>query len=273
MTTMTALEPGRPRMGRVNWLGLRTLYSKEVLRFFKVLPQTVFAPVMTTLLFLVVFRLAIAARGGAVPMGGVGFEYFLAPGLIMMAITQNAFMNNSSSLMTSKVQGNVVDILMPPLSPLELTCAFVLGGISRGIVVAFSIAAAMLLMPFPTLMVSHVWAIVYFAFAGASLLSAFGVIAGVWAEKFDHVAVVTNFVVTPLSFLSGTFYSVDRLGPFWAGISHSNPFFFLIDGFRYGFTGQASSNVGEGALVLLILNIALIVLCHRIFKSGYRLKS
>jgi ABC-2 type transport system permease protein len=271
-TALSALEPVRPRLGRVNWIGLQTLYVKEVMRFFKVLPQTVFAPMVTTLLFLIVFKVAVSA-GRAPPPGGVSFEHFLAPGLIMMAITQNAFMNTSSSLLVSKVQGNVVDILMPPLSAAELTLAFVLGGITRGLVVALSIAVAMLAMPFPTLMVTHFWAILYFALAGAMLLSGCGVLAGIWAEKFDHVAVVTNFVVTPLSFLSGTFYSVERLGHFWAGVSRCNPFFFLIDGFRYGFTGHAASEIGTGALVLLVLNIVVLILCHRIFKSGYRLKS
>jgi ABC-2 type transport system permease protein len=267
------LEPTTTRIGRVNWIGFRTLYVKEVLRFFKVLPQTVLAPMMTTLLFLVVFKVAIAANRPPTP-GGIAYAYFLAPGLIMMAITQNAFMNTSSSLMVSKVQGNVVDILMPPLSAAELTCAYLLGGVTRAIVVALSIIAGMLLMPFPTIMISHPWAILYFALAGSALLAALGVMAAIWAEKFDHVAMVTNFVVTPLSFLSGTFYSVDRLGHFWGQVSHANPFFFIISGFRYGFTGQAVDlNVGQGAVVLLILDILAFAICHKIFKSGYRLKS
>jgi ABC-2 type transport system permease protein len=268
---MTSPRPVPPRLGRPNWLGSWTLLVKEVMRFLKVLPQTVFAPMMTTMLFMVVFKVAVGGSRG--PVNGLPFELFLAPGLIMMAITQNAFMNTSSSLMVAKVQGNVVDILMPPLSPSELTGAFVLGGVARGLVVALATVAAMMLLPFRALMVSHLWAVLYFGVAGAMLLSGLGIVAGIWAEKFDHVAVVTNFVVTPLSFLSGTFYSVDRLGPVWTAASHANPFFFMIDGFRYGFTGRAVSNIGTGVLVLLVLNAGVLLLCHRIFKSGYRLKA
>jgi len=270
---VSMIEPATTRVGRVNWIGLKTLYLKEVLRFFKVLPQTVFAPMVTTLLFLIVFKVAIAANRPPLP-GAIPFEYFLAPGLIMMGILQNSFMNSSSSLMTSKMQGNVVDVLMPPLSPAELTTAYLLGAMTRGLVVALSITVGMLLMPFPTLMVRHAWAIVYFAVSGSFLLSALGIVAGIWAEKFDHVAVVTNFFVTPLSFLSGTFYSVDRLGHFWGKLSHINPFFFIIGGFRYGFTGEAGGlDVAQGVVALLVLNVTAFVACHQIFKSGYRLKS
>jgi len=265
-----ALVEAGPAAGAANWLGVWTLFVKEVRRFIKVLPQTVFAPLVTTLLFMVVFKVAAAARA---PVNGLPYEFFLAPGLIMMAVSQNAFMNTSSSLMVAKVQGNIVDVLMPPLSPAELTLAFAMGGVVRGLVVALSTVAAMLLLPFPTLMLREPWAVLYFGFAGALLLSSLGIVAGVWAEKFDHVAVVTNFVVTPLSFLSGTFYSVDRLGPFWSAVSHANPFFFMIDGFRYGLTGQAAGDIGTGAAVLLVLNVAALILCHMVFKSGYRLKA
>ncbi len=268
---MTSTRPAPSPLPRVAWLGSWTLLVKEVMRFLKVLPQTVLAPMVTTMLFMVVFKVAVG--GSRAPVDGPPFELFLAPGLIMMAITQNAFMNTSSSLMVAKVQGNVVDVLMPPLSPAELTGAFVLGGVARGLVVALATVAAMLLLPFRSLMLSHPWAVLYFGIASAMLLSGLGVIAGIWAEKFDHVAVVTNFIVTPLSFLSGTFYSVDRLGPFWTAVSHSNPFFFMIDGFRYGFTGRAVSDIGAGALVLLVLNAGVLFLCHHIFRSGYRLKA
>lgn len=269
--TSEPLAPFAPNFGWVNGIGVWTLYVKEVRRFLKVLPQTVLAPMMTTLLFMVVFKLAMGPNRP--PIHGVPFEYFLAPGLLMMAITQNAFMNTSSSILVSKVQGNVVDILMPPLSPAELTLAFIAGGITRALVVALSTVVAMLLLPFPTLMATHVWAIIYFGFAAAFLLSSLGVVAGVWADKFDHIAVVTNFVVVPLSFLSGTFYSIDHLGPFWTAVSHANPFFYLIDGFRYGFTGNAVSHVANGVWVLLALNIAMTALCHTIFRTGYHLKS
>jgi len=263
--------PRAVAQGGPNWLGTWTLYKKEVMRFLKVLPQTVLAPLATTVLFMIVFKVAV---GGSRPAtGGVPFEFFLAPGLLMMAITQNAFMNTSSSLLVAKVQGNVVDILMPPLSAAELTLAFILGGITRGLVVALATVAAMFVLPFPCLMLSDIGVVLYFGFASAMLLSGLGVITGVWAEKFDHVAVMTNFIITPLTFLSGTFYSVDRLGPFWTAVSHSNPFFYMIDGFRSGFTGHAVSNIGVGALVLLVLNVLVLIACHQIFKSGYRLKA
>lgn len=259
------------RFDRVNWLGLWTLYLKEAQRFVKVLPQTVLAPVVTTLLFVVVFK--VAMTGPTTPVGGVAYEFFLAPGLIMMAVIQNAFMNTSSSILISKIQGNVVDFLMPPLSPGELTAAFVLGGVTRGVVVALACVAAMVVLPFPTLMVSHAWAILFYGVMASLMLSALGVLAGVWAEKFDHMAVATNFIVTPMAFLSGTFYSVDRLHGFWHAVSHANPFFFLIDGFRYGFIGTAASSLAVGATVILVLNISLWIACHLVFARGYRLKS
>lgn len=254
----------------VNWIGVFTLYWKEVMRFFKVLTQTLLAPVITTMLFAVVFRVALS--GGRAPVGPLPYEYFLAPGLVMMAILQNAFMNSSSSIMMSKVQGNIVDCLMPPLSPAELTVAYIMGGTTRGILVALVSVLALLILPFRMLMVSHAWAIVYYAVMASMMMSAIGVIAGVWAEKFDHMAVVTNFIVTPLTFLSGTFYSVEHLGGVFANVTQANPFFYLIDGFRYGFIGEASSHVGAGVAIILTLNIALCLICYRIFASGYRLK-
>ncbi len=255
--------------GGINWLGVWTLYAKEVQRFMKVIGQTVAAPVVTTLLFMVVF---VVAMGTARPdIAGVPFTQFLAPGLLMMAIVQNAFMNSSSSLIVAKVQGNIVDVLMPPLGPGELTCAFVLGAVTRGFVVA--LAGAATLVPFDALHVSHAWAIVYFGFMGAAMLGALGTVAGIWADKFDHMAVITNFIVTPLSFLSGTFYPVDRLTGFWFAVSHANPFFFLIDGFRYGFTGQASASVLTGVLVTFAVTATLVAACVVMFARGYKIKS
>ncbi|WP_374467280.1 ABC transporter permease [Ferrovibrio sp.] len=254
--------------GLVNWIGLWTLYLKEVQRFIKVITQTVLAPVVTTLLFFAVFALAL---GGAVrQVGGMPFIEFLAPGLIMMATTQNAFANTSSSIMISKVQGNIVDVLMPPISAGELLVAYAMAGVTRGFMVALAVGLSML--PFAEIRVHDWLAALYFVFAGSLILSLIGIIAGLWSQKFDHMAAVTNFVVTPLAFLSGTFYSVQQLPPFWYAAAHANPFFFMIDGFRYGLTGHTDGDVLVGAVALGGVALALWVLCHRLLKRGYRLR-
>jgi ABC-2 type transport system permease protein len=256
------------RYGAVNWLGLWTLYVKEVQRFLKVITQTVLAPVVTTLLFFAVFALAL---GGAVrQVAGMPFIDFLAPGLIMMATTQNAFANTSSSIMISKVQGNIVDVLMPPISPGELLVAYAGAGVTRGLAVALAVALAV--WPFAELQVQSWAAALYFAFAGSLILSLIGIVAGLWSQKFDHMAAVTNFVVTPLAFLSGTFYSVQQLPPFWYAAAHANPFFFMIDGFRYGLTGHTDGDVALGAVALGVVALALWALCYGLLKRGYRLQ-
>jgi len=254
--------------GPVNWLGLWTLYVKEVQRFLKVITQTVLAPVVTTLLFFAVFALAL---GGAVrQIAGMPFVEFLGPGLIMMATTQNAFANTSSSIMISKVQGNIIDVLMPPISPGELLVAYAAAGVTRGLFVALAVALA--IWPFANLGLHHAAAAIYFAVAGALILSLVGIIAGLWSQKFDHMAAVTNFVVTPLAFLSGTFYSVQQLPPFWYAAAHANPFFFMIDGFRYGLTGHTDGDVLLGAMALGAVAAALWALCYLLLKRGYRLQ-
>jgi ABC-2 type transport system permease protein len=227
------------------------------------------APVVTTLLFLAIFTLAL---GRAVQLvGGVPFPEFLAPGLIMMAMTQNAFANTSSSIVIAKVQGNIVDVLMPPLTAEELTIGYAAGGVARGLVVGLVTAAAMIV--FVPLRV-YSWAFVLFHAVAASLaLSLIGIIGGVWADKFDHIAAVTNFVVTPLAFLSGTFYSVERLPGFWHWLAHVNPFFYMIDGFRYGFIGHADGSLWAGIAVLIGVDAALWLLCHWMFRTGYKLKN
>lgn len=262
--------PSPPRhYGAVNWLGLWTLYVKEVMRFLTVVTQTVLAPVVTTLLFFAVFALAL---GGAVrQVGGLPFIDFLAPGLIMMATTQNAFANTSSSLMISKIQGNIVDVLMPPLSAGELLVAYALAGMSRGLMVAAAVGLAM--QPFVTLGLHYWAAALYFAAAGALILSLIGILAGLWSQKFDHLAAVTNFVVTPLAFLSGTFYSVQQLPPFWQLAAHANPFFFMIDGFRYGLTGHTDGDVALGALALGLTALGLWLFCLVLLRRGYHLKA
>ena len=235
----------------------------------KVITQTVAAPVITTLLFLAIFSLALA--GLRPDIGGVPFIQFLAPGLIMMTMLQNAFANTSSSLLISKIQGNVVDILMPPLSPGELNVGFAMAGLTRGVVVGLVTALGML--PFVSLSISHLWAVVFFG-AGASLMLALlGMLGGIWSEKFDHLQAVTNFIITPLAFLSGTFYSVKQLPGFAYTFTQYNPFFYLIDGFRYGFTGHADGNLTVGIWVVVSVNLALWVLCDRVLRTGWRLKS
>jgi ABC-2 type transport system permease protein len=263
-------RPIGPRpMGPVNWLGFWTLYWREVWRFVKVSTQTIAAPVATTLLYLAIFLLAM---GGSTRMiEGVPYPDFLAPGLIMMAITQNAFANTSSSIMISKVQGNIVDVLMPPLSAAEMTLAFALGGVTRGIVVGIAVALAV--WAFVPLHVHDAGLILFHGLAGSLLLSLLGFIGGIWAEKFDHIAAVTNFVVMPLSFLSGTFYSIERLPESWRVLAHVNPFFYMIDGFRCGFIGYADGSLGIGIIVLLAVNAGLLALCLRLVGRGYKLKA
>ena len=260
---------GARRFGLVNWVGLWTLYLREVRRFWKVVFQTVGAPVMTTLLFLAIFSLAL---GGLRPdIGGTPFTSYLAPGLVIMAMLQNAFANTSSSLLIGKVQGNVIDILMPPLSAGELTTAIALGGLTRGLVVGVFTFLGMTF--FVDFTLSNIWAVLYFAVSGSLLMSFMGMLVGIWAEKFDHMQAITNFIITPLTFLSGTFYSVDQLPEPAQVFSSFNPFFYMIDGFRYGFIGQPEGNLVVGVLLLAALNIILWVSCYIMFDRGYRIKA
>jgi ABC-2 type transport system permease protein len=253
----------------LNLIGLHTLYLKEVRRFLKVPGQTLAAPVITTLMFLLIFSLALGRAGREV--GGVPFLQFLAPGLVMMAIIQNAFANTSSSVLIGKIQGNIVDVLMPPLSPGELTFGIVAGGVTRGLLVALVVALAM--VPVVGLSVAAPALVVYHALAGSLMLALLGLLGGLWAEKFDQMAAVTNFVITPLSFLSGTFYSIERLPPVFQAIAHVNPFFYLIDGIRYGFIGQSDGNVVVGMIAVALVDLALWALALHLVTIGFRLKS
>ncbi|MCK5777181.1 MAG: ABC transporter permease [Rhodospirillales bacterium] len=251
-----------------NAIGLWTLYMREVRRFMKVYTQTLMAPVVTTLLFLAVFTLALGKFRPDVH--GVPFSTFLAPGLIMMAIAQNAFANTSSSIMIAKVQGNIVDTLMPPFSPLELVTGIAFGGVTRGIVVGLAVALAMALVV--GLSISNIGLIVYHAVMASLMLSLLGIMAGIWADKFDHMAAVTNFVITPLAFLSGTFYSIERLPEFGQLLAHLNPFFYMIDGFRSGFIGHADAPSWLGITVMAVIDAVLWGICTWMFRSGYKLK-
>ncbi len=270
---------GERRFGRFNTLGVWTLYKKEVLRFLKVVTQTIAAPVIQSLLFLFIFSVVIAATRTV--DYGVPFAAFMAPGLIMMQIIQNSFANTASSLLVSKVQGNVVDFLMPPLSAGELTLAFAAGGATRGVVVgAVSWTAMAIYLSFVDPesaaqfnSIDHIGSILFFAVGASLILSFIGIIAGMWAEKFDHMATVTNFIIMPAALLSGTFYSVSQMPELLRTISQFNPVFYMIDGFRYGFTGHHDSNLMVGIGVILVLNVILAVWCHVLFRRGYRLKA
>jgi ABC-2 type transport system permease protein len=261
-------DMGVRRFGRWNTLGLATLIRREVMRFVAVWTQTLLAPLVTAGLFLAVFALAFGSDRG--PVMGVPFLHFLAPGILMMTVIQNAFANTSSSLMVSKVQGNIVDTLMPPLSPLELTIGYVAGGVARGVLVAVAIAAALWLVL--GIGLTHpLWALV-FAVTGSAFLGGLGLLAAIFAEKFDHMAAITNFVITPLSFLSGTFYSIERLPPLFEALSRINPVFYLIDGMRYAVIGQSDSSPWTGALVSGAATALLLAGIWWLFRRGYRLK-
>jgi ABC-2 type transport system permease protein len=263
--------PGDPVLKGVNWGGLKTLYIKEVRRFFKVQLQTVWAPAVTTLLYLAIFTVALGRAGRTVM--GVSFADFIAPGLIVMAMMQNAFANSSFSLLVGKIQGNIVDYLMPPLSTGELIAGLAGAAVTRAFLVGFAVWLAMLLWPGVSVSIHHPALVFWFGLMGALLLSFLGLSTSLWAEKFDHAAAVTNFVVTPLSLLSGTFYSVNQLAPTFRAVSHANPFFYVISGFRAGFLGISDSPLWIGVVGLFILNIALWAICYALLKSGWKIKN
>ena len=252
----------------LNIEGVKTLYLREVRRFWKVGAQTVFAPVVTTLLYMMVFVVAIGASRPT--QHGVDFAQFVAPGLIMMAILNNAFAN-SSSLIQAKIMGTATDFLTPPLSPVELLLGFGLGAATRGIVVGAVTAACV--WPFARFGLEQAWAVLFYGVFASLLLGLVGVLAGLWSEKFDHLAAVQNFIVMPMTFLSGTFYAVEALPEPFATISHYNPFFFLIDGFRYGLIGQAESNLTVGVIVSIVLTVIVGWAAYEVFRRGWRLKS
>src|SRR4051812_638785 len=268
-------DPGVPVIRNVNWGGLRTLYVKEVRRFFKVQLHTVWAPAVTTLMFLVIFTVDLGRSGRMVQLHGASFHFadFLAPGLIVMGMLQNAFANASFSLLVGKIQGNIVDYLMPPLSVGELIAALIGAAVTRAILVGCAVWLAMLLWPVVHVVPHHLWAVLWFGISGAAMLAFFGLVTSIWADKFDHAAAVTNFVVAPLSLLSGTFYSIHNLAPAFQAVSHANPFFYVISGFRYGFLGMADSPIGIGAGLILAIDVALGILCYVLLKRGWKLKS
>ncbi|MGZ8364371.1 MAG: ABC transporter permease [Caulobacteraceae bacterium] len=262
--------PPQPRdYGDFNWEGFKTLYIKELKRFWKVAMQTVVAPVMMSLLYMLIF--SVATNGARPPLHGIPFNTFVAPGLVMMAILNNAFANSSSSLLQSKMMGLISDFVTPPITPLEQTLAFVLGATTRGVLVG--ITTLICILPFAHVGVHHLWAILFFGVGASVLMAQVGVLGGLWAEKWDNLATVTNFVVMPLTFLSGTFYLADRLPEPFRSFSHFNPMFYLIDGFRYGFIGVADGSVMIGVAMTTVLIAVMSVWCWWLLKTGYRLKT
>lgn len=260
---------GVRRFGRFNWLGLYTLAERETKRFLAVWTQTLMAPLVTSALFLSIFTLAIGPARGAVM--GVPFLQFLAPGILMMTVIQNAFANTSSSIVISKVQGNIVDTLMPPLSAGELVLGYLAGGIVRGLAVALAIGLGILLVL--GIPIAHpLWALI-FVLLGSAMMGAVGIVAGVFANKFDQMAAITNFIVTPLAFLSGTFYSVAALPPVLYEITHVNPVFYLIDGVRFGVLGVSDSSPWLGLTVCSATTLVISLMAWSMFRTGYRLKA
>lgn len=260
----------RPRaMGSFNGIGLATFILREVLRFLAVSVQTVFAPVVTALLFLAIFSLALGRAVGEV--SGIPFMMFLAPGLIMMSMIQNAFANTASSLVMAKMQGNIVDVLMAPLSPLELTIGYAVGGLCRGLAVGLAVGLSMWL--FVPLTIHSLGHVLFYAVSASLMLSLLGIVGGIWAEKHEQSALLSNFVITPLAFLSGTFYSIERLPGLWYTAARLDPFFYMIDGLRYGMVGVSEAPLFIGYAVMIVGNLLLGVLCWALFRAGYRLQS
>jgi ABC-2 type transport system permease protein len=249
-------------------IGFQTLFYKEVLRFWKVATQTLTAPIVTAMLYLLVFGHVLEGRVQVYP--GVSYIAFLVPGLVMMSVLQNAFANSSSSLIQSKITGNLVFVLLPPLSHWELFGAYVLAAVVRGLAVGAGVF--LITAWFAELSFAAPWWIVVFAILGASILGTMGLIAGIWAEKFDQLAAFQNFLIMPATFLSGVFYSIHSLPPFWQTVSHMNPFFYMIDGFRYGFFGQSDVDPMMSLAIVAVFFTVLAWLAVQLLKSGYKLR-
>ena len=260
---------GSRRFGLINWVGAWTLYKKEVLRFLIVWIQTIFSPLISSLLFLLVLSLAIGVDRGEVL--GVPFITFLAPGLISMQVIQQSFSHSSSSFMIGKIQGNIVDILYAPLSPSEVITSISLAAVSRSVIIA--IVSIITFKFIIDIEIMNYLLLIIFTFLSSFILGNIGIIAGLWAEKFDHMATVTNFVIVPLSFLSGTFYSIERLPDLLQTISKVNPFFYMIDGFRYSFIGEADGSIMIGLTYLTILSFVSWFVTYLLYKKGYKIKS
>jgi ABC-2 type transport system permease protein len=260
---------GVKKFGFVNWIGFKSLWLKECNRFMTVWQQTLLSPLVSSLLFLSVLSLALGNNRGDVL--GYSFINFLAPGLIAMSILTQSFSHSVSSLMIGKIQGNIVDMLYAPLSAFEVTMAIILAALTRSFLIAIiSITVFSLIVD---ITINNIFYIFVFGFLSAFILGSLGFITGLWAEKFDHTATVTNFIITPLSFLSGVFYSIDKLPELFQNISHINPFFYMIDGFRYGFLGKSDGPIFIGLIYLTILSIIMWYIAFFLYKKGYKIKS
>lgn len=253
----------------VNWMGLKTLYFKEVRRFLKVYNQTLLAPMVTSMLFLAVFSLAMGDRIKSI--NGIPFQQFMVAGLIMMTMIQNAFANTSSSLIMGKVLGTMIDYLLPPISPGEMTLAMVAGGITRGICSGLCVMVAVSF--FVEVPIHNIALMLFYAIFASAMLALLGILAGILSDTFDQMSAITSYIITPLSFLSGTFYSVSNLPAFWQQVNVLNPFFYMIDGFRYSLTGQSDASISTGIVILLAANIVLYAIVYRMLVRGYRLKT
>ena len=260
---------GTRRFGLINWVGAWTLYQKEVLRFLNVWAQTLFSPLISSLLFLLVLSLAIGAERGDIL--GVSFITFLAPGLISMQVIQQSFSHSSSSFMIGKIQGNIVDLLYAPLSAAEVTIAVSLASVTRAVMIA--IISIIIFQFIIDMEIKNYLTLIAFTLLSSFILGNIGIIAGLWAEKFDNMATVTNFVIVPLSFLSGTFYTIDRLPGSLQTISEFNPFFYMIDGFRYSFIEKADGSITIGLIYLSILSVVTWFITYLLYKKGYKIKS
>ncbi|MDC6482064.1 ABC transporter permease [Pelagibacteraceae bacterium] len=260
---------GTRRFGLINWIGTWTLYKKEVLRFLIVWIQTVFSPLISALLFLLVLSLALGNDRGEVL--GVSFINFLAPGLIAMQVIQQSFSHSSSSFIIGKIQGNIVDILYAPLSAAEVTFAITLAAVSRSVVIAF--VSIVIFYFIVDLEIKNYFTLIAFTFLSSFILGALGIVVGLWAEKFDHMATATNFVIVPLSFLSGTFYTIDKLPSYLQTISKGNPFFYMIDGFRYSFLAKSDGSIMIGLIYLSVLSFFMFMFAYILYKKGYKIKS
>ena len=260
---------GVRRFGLVNWVGAKHLYLKEINRFLVVWAQTLLSPLITSLLFLSVLSLALGNERGNVL--GYPFITFLAPGLIAMQIIQQGFSHSSSSIMIGKIQGNIVDMLFAPLSASEVTLSIILAAVTRSLLIA--VISIVFFSLFVDIFITNVFIVFIYAFLGSFILGAAGFCAGLWAEKFDHMATVTNFFIIPLSFLSGTFYTIDKLPNFLQSLSVINPFFYMIDGFRYGFLGKSDGSITVGLIYLSILALTTWLASFYLYKKGYKIKS
>ena len=253
----------------INWFGTFTLLKKEVWRFLKVYHQTLFSPVVNIMLFFAVFCLSMGSH--VTTVGEIPFPVFVSGGLIMMAAMQNAFANSSSSMVMGKVMGHFIDYLIPPLGAFELLFAFTFGAILRGL--AVGLVAFITISFFVKITVFSFGLMLFYAFFACAFLAMLGVLCGIISDSFDHMSAITSYIVTPLTFLSGTFYSTNALPEFWRGVAHFNPFFYMIDGFRYSLTGQNDGDVTVGVVYILVINVVLASVLYLMLSKSYKIRS